>query len=350
MWFAARDIAFEHPVTDDMTQMMLERMGIVAPGGTPPTPEEARRARRGAAPVPRPRPRARDDAPAHDRAAVHRDLGVPHVRVGRGGALRHATSSPATARRPRSCATSAPTRRRTSSTCGPRSPRCATARSSATSGKKHDGTEVIGTLWDAGARRVARRAPSSSASSRPSASSSTRSRRTRGAPTSSQRFHALGPQDFAREARSVMKFGIFYEHQLPRPWDDGHRVPAHPGRARAGRARRPARHRLRVGGRAPLPRGVLALVARPRCSSPRPVAAHEEHPPRPRHRPDRRRAFNHPARTAERVAMLDLVSNGRVDFGIGRVVVGGRARRLQDRPDGQARRCGTRASRSRCAA
>ena len=32
MWFAARDIAFEHPVTDDMTQTMLERMGIVAAG------------------------------------------------------------------------------------------------------------------------------------------------------------------------------------------------------------------------------------------------------------------------------------------------------------------------------
>jgi hypothetical protein len=43
MWFAARDIAFENPVSDDMTQMMLERMGIVAPGGKPPTPEEARR-------------------------------------------------------------------------------------------------------------------------------------------------------------------------------------------------------------------------------------------------------------------------------------------------------------------
>jgi hypothetical protein len=43
MWFAARDVAFEHPVSDDMTQTMLERMGIVAPGGTPPTPEEVRR-------------------------------------------------------------------------------------------------------------------------------------------------------------------------------------------------------------------------------------------------------------------------------------------------------------------
>jgi hypothetical protein len=44
MWFAARDVAFEHPVSDDMTQLMLERMGIVAPGGKPPTPEEMRRA------------------------------------------------------------------------------------------------------------------------------------------------------------------------------------------------------------------------------------------------------------------------------------------------------------------
>jgi hypothetical protein len=43
MWFAARDIAFEHPVSDDMTQAMLERMGIAAPGGNPPTPEQARR-------------------------------------------------------------------------------------------------------------------------------------------------------------------------------------------------------------------------------------------------------------------------------------------------------------------
>jgi hypothetical protein len=43
MWFAARDIAFEHPVSEDMTQTMLERMGIVSAGGSPPTAEEARR-------------------------------------------------------------------------------------------------------------------------------------------------------------------------------------------------------------------------------------------------------------------------------------------------------------------
>jgi hypothetical protein len=47
MWFVARDIAFDNPVTEDQTAVMLERMGIpnVAANGTPParpqpSPEE----------------------------------------------------------------------------------------------------------------------------------------------------------------------------------------------------------------------------------------------------------------------------------------------------------------------
>src|SRR3954469_11432849 len=32
MWFAARDIAFENPVTEDERELMLERMGIPRPG------------------------------------------------------------------------------------------------------------------------------------------------------------------------------------------------------------------------------------------------------------------------------------------------------------------------------
>jgi len=42
MWFAARDIAFDAPVTDDMTQQMLMRMGIVPADGKPKTPEQIR--------------------------------------------------------------------------------------------------------------------------------------------------------------------------------------------------------------------------------------------------------------------------------------------------------------------
>ncbi len=36
MWFAARDIAFESPVTDDQTEVMLERMGIAGGAGADP--------------------------------------------------------------------------------------------------------------------------------------------------------------------------------------------------------------------------------------------------------------------------------------------------------------------------
>ena len=55
-------------------------------------------------------------------------------------------------------------------------------------------------------------------------------------------------------------------------------------RARPGRARRPARLRLRVGGRAPLPRRVLALV-RARGVPRRGGSSHDAHPARPRHPP-----------------------------------------------------------------
>ena len=33
MWFAARDVAFENPITEDQTEVMLQRMGITTAGG-----------------------------------------------------------------------------------------------------------------------------------------------------------------------------------------------------------------------------------------------------------------------------------------------------------------------------
>lgn len=38
MWFAARDLAFENPLTHDETERMLERMGIPGAGGPAPSP------------------------------------------------------------------------------------------------------------------------------------------------------------------------------------------------------------------------------------------------------------------------------------------------------------------------
>jgi hypothetical protein len=36
MWFAARDVAFEEPMTEDMTHAAMVRMGIISEGGAPP--------------------------------------------------------------------------------------------------------------------------------------------------------------------------------------------------------------------------------------------------------------------------------------------------------------------------
>ena len=42
MWFAARDVAFENPVTEDQTALMLERLGIPAGAGADPQAAMAR--------------------------------------------------------------------------------------------------------------------------------------------------------------------------------------------------------------------------------------------------------------------------------------------------------------------
>jgi hypothetical protein len=44
MWFAARDLAFESPEVDDLTEVMLFRLGVTkAPGASLPGPDEIRR-------------------------------------------------------------------------------------------------------------------------------------------------------------------------------------------------------------------------------------------------------------------------------------------------------------------
>ena len=100
-----------------------------------------------------------------------------------------------------------------------------------------------------------------------------------------------------------MKFGIFYEHQLPRPWGPTSEYQLLQDSLDPDRARRQAGLRLRLGGRASLPRGVLALL-RARSLPRRRQPAHQAHPARPRrgpahHQPaaSRRRARRH-ARSA----------------------------------------------------
>ena len=114
----------------------------------------------------------------------------------------------------------------------------------------------------------------------------------------------------------------------------GRRGAAPAGRARPGRARRPARLRRRVGGRAPLPRGVLALV-RLRGVPRGLLAAHAEHPAWLRHRRDTARLPAPRARGREgRDARPGLARAGGLRFG--RDLERCRARRLRRRPRDQA--------------
>jgi alkanesulfonate monooxygenase SsuD/methylene tetrahydromethanopterin reductase-like flavin-dependent oxidoreductase (luciferase family) len=112
-----------------------------------------------------------------------------------------------------------------------------------------------------------------------------------------------------------MKFGVFYEHQIPRPWHEGdeHKIYQQAldqvelaDRIGIDHAWEVEHHFLEEYSHSPAPEVFLAA-----CSQ------RTEHirlghgivlmPP----------GYNHPARVAERIAALDLVSNGRVEFGTG---------------------------------
>ena len=81
-----------------------------------------------------------------------------------------------------------------------------------------------------------------------------------------------------------MKFALFYEIPVPRPWERRQRARRLPEHARAGDRRRPLRLARLLDGRAPLLAGVLALLE-PRGALRRHRGAHRAHPPRLRRAP-----------------------------------------------------------------
>jgi alkanesulfonate monooxygenase SsuD/methylene tetrahydromethanopterin reductase-like flavin-dependent oxidoreductase (luciferase family) len=112
-----------------------------------------------------------------------------------------------------------------------------------------------------------------------------------------------------------MKFGIFYEHQLPRPWDDGaeqrlfnealEQVEV-ADRLGIDFAWEVEHHFLEEYSHSSAPEVFLAACAS-RTKNIRLGQGIRQVIPQ----------YNHPARTAEVIATLDLVSNGRVEFGTG---------------------------------
>jgi len=112
-----------------------------------------------------------------------------------------------------------------------------------------------------------------------------------------------------------MRFGIFYEHQLPRPWqpDDEHRLLSDAleqvelaDRAGIDYVWEVEHHFLEEYSHSSAPEVFLAAASQ-RTRNIRLGHGIVQAPS----------AVNHPARIAERIATLDLVSDGRVEFGTG---------------------------------
>ena len=112
-----------------------------------------------------------------------------------------------------------------------------------------------------------------------------------------------------------MKFGIFYEHQLPPPWHDGDELKLFQDaldqveladRLGIDHAWEVEHHFLEEYSHSSAPEVFLAACSQ-RTKTIRLGHGIVLMPP----------GYNHPARVAERIATLDLVSNGRVEFGTG---------------------------------
>jgi len=112
-----------------------------------------------------------------------------------------------------------------------------------------------------------------------------------------------------------MRFGIFYEHQMPRPWAEGAEEKLLTDaldqveladRVGIDYVWEVEHHFLEEYSHSSAPEVFLAAASQ-RTQRIRLGHGIVQIPP----------GFNHPARVAERVATLDLVSGGRVDFGTG---------------------------------
>jgi alkanesulfonate monooxygenase SsuD/methylene tetrahydromethanopterin reductase-like flavin-dependent oxidoreductase (luciferase family) len=112
-----------------------------------------------------------------------------------------------------------------------------------------------------------------------------------------------------------VKFGVFYEHQLPRPWTDTSEYTTlqnaldqieFADALGIDYVWEVEHHFLEEYSHSSAPEVFLAAASQ-RTKQIRLGHGIVQTPP----------AFNHPARVAERIATLDLLSNGRVDFGSG---------------------------------
>src|SRR5207244_7362147 len=112
-----------------------------------------------------------------------------------------------------------------------------------------------------------------------------------------------------------MRFGIFYEHQLPRPWEDGAELRLFQealdqvelaDRVGIDYAWEVEHHFLEEYSHLSAPEVFLAAASQ-RTTRIRLGHGIRLMPPR----------YNHPVRVAETLATLDLISHGRMEWGVG---------------------------------
>src|SRR5918996_4181871 len=112
-----------------------------------------------------------------------------------------------------------------------------------------------------------------------------------------------------------MKIGLFYEHNLPRPWNEGDELKLFQevldqvelaDRLGFQYVWQVEHHFLEEYAHSSAPEVLLAAYSQ-RTKNIRLGHGIVQTPPH----------YNHPARVAERIATLDLVSGGRVEFGTG---------------------------------
>src|SRR5881396_639706 len=112
-----------------------------------------------------------------------------------------------------------------------------------------------------------------------------------------------------------MRFGLFYEHQIPRPWEDGaeERLLSDAldqvelaDKLGFDYVFEVEHHFLEEYSHSSAPEIFLAAASQ-RTKNIRLGHGIALMPPR----------YNHPARVAERISTLDLISDGRVEFGTG---------------------------------
>ena len=299
MWFAARDVAFGDPPSEDETDLMLRRMGIGQMAKAAPQrlwPDDVsvdlemlveRMTRLLLIEI----------SAFHTFAWAETLLDDPDLVAGDGEAARLIAYIRADETPHVEYLKTVLTEMRDRTVVG--------------SKQEHAGADLIGRTWDRalaqslGERHQAaidtfRSEVAHAASSRPDAADLM------------AHFDALAdPADGGRS----MKFGIFYEHQLPRPWtEDSERQLIQDALDQVELADKLGieycweveHHFLEEYSHSSAPEVFLAAASQ-RTKDIRLGHGIIQTAP----------GYNHPARTAERVSMLDLVSNGRVDFGSG---------------------------------